>query len=91
LDRLARRLFRLNDRIRSLDREIRLVESELGHHRSLNDDARRDAEVGNYIDREEAGLTQGDVRRFERTLAKLRQTRLELIAKRDELLGRLPD
>jgi hypothetical protein len=84
LDRLARRLFRLNDR-------IRLVESELGHHRSLNDDARRDAEVGNYIDREEAGLTQGDVRRFERTLAKLRQTRLELIAKRDELLGRLPD
>lgn len=91
MDRIHRRLFRLNDKIGSLDREIRLVEAELGHHRSINDDAQRDAAVGNYIDREEAGLTRGDVRRFEATLAKLRDKREAAVAKRDELLTRLPD
>ncbi len=91
VDRTHRRLFKLNDKIGSLDREIRLVEAELGHHRSINDDAQRDAAVGNYIDRDEAGLTRGDVRRFETTLARLREKRGSAVAKRDELLRRLPD
>jgi hypothetical protein len=91
VDRLHRRIFRLNDKIDSLDQEIRLVRAELGHHRSINDDAQRDAAVGNYIDREEAGLTAADVRRFERSLADLDARRAKLVEKRDHLLTRLPD
>jgi hypothetical protein len=91
VDRLHRRIFRLNDKIDALDQEIRLVQAELGHHRSINDDAQRDAAVGNYIDREEAGLTAADVRRFERSLADLDARRAKLVEKRDHLLTRLPD
>jgi hypothetical protein len=91
MNRIHRQIFRLNDKIESLDSEIRLVEAELGHHRSINDDAQRDASVGNYIDREEAGLTAGDVRRFERTIDQLRGRRGRLAGKRDLLLTRLPD
>jgi hypothetical protein len=91
VDRLHRRLFRLNDKIEAIDRELRLVEAELGHHRSINEDAQRDAAVGNYIDREEAGLTAADVRRFERAVIDLRTRRNRLAGKRDELMTRLPD
>lgn len=91
LKRIHRRIFRLNDKIDSLDREIRLVEAELGHHRSINEDAQRDASVGNYIDREEAGLTAGDVRRFQKTMINLQARRAKLADKRDLLLTRLPD
>ncbi len=47
--------------------------------------------IGNYIDREEAGRTAGDVRRFERTAFYLRVRRAKLIKTRDRLLTRLPD
>jgi hypothetical protein len=50
-----------------------------------------DAAFGNYIDREEAGRTSGDVRRFERTAYYLRARRAKLIKARDRLLTRLPD
>lgn len=91
LNRTHNRLFRLNDQIEAIDREARQVGAELDYHRMINDDAQRDAAVGNYIDREEAGLTAGDVRRFERTLARLADKRRRLAAKRDRLLTRLPD
>jgi hypothetical protein len=91
LKRIHRRLFRLNDRIQSISRELNLVNAELGHHRAINDDAQMDAAFGNYIDREEAGRTSGDVRRFERTASYLRARRDKLIKSRDRLLTRLPD
>jgi hypothetical protein len=91
VDRLHRRIFRLNDKIDKVDREIRLVDAELGHHRSIDEDAQRDAAIGNYIDREEAALTSGDVRRFERAAVDLRARRRKLVEKRDQLLTRLPD
>jgi hypothetical protein len=91
VDRLHHRIFRLNDRIEAIDRERRQVTAELGHHRSINDDAQRDAALGNYIDREEAGLTAGDVRRFERVLVRLADKRRRLAARRDHLLTRLSD
>jgi hypothetical protein len=47
--------------------------------------------VGNYIDSEEAGLTAGDVRRFERALARLTDKRRRLATRRDHLLTRLSD
>ena len=91
MNRFHRRIFGLNDRIEAIDSEARQVAAELEYHRAINDDAQRDAAVGNYIDREEAGLTSGDVRRFERALARLADKRRRLAAKRDHLLTRLPD
>lgn len=89
--RIHRRLFRLNEQIAAIDEESRQVAAELEYHRSINEDAQRDAAVGNYIDREEAGLTAADVHRFEKTLADLAAKRDKLVKKRDLLLLRLPD
>jgi hypothetical protein len=89
LKRVHRRIFRLNDKIAQLDAEIAHTSAELEFHRSINDDAQRDAAVGNYIDREEAGATAADVRRFEVTLADLESKRAALIGKRDTLVSRL--
>lgn len=91
LKRIHRRLFRLNDQIQSINRELRLVGAELSHHRSINEDAMRDGSVGNHIDREEAGRTTADVRRFEKTIFYLKVRRAKLTKARDRLLGRLPD
>jgi hypothetical protein len=90
LKRLHRRLFRLNDRITELEEEMAMVSAELEFHRAINSDAQRDAGFGNYIDREEAGLTAADVRRFERNLALLNMRWEKAVSKRDQLLGRLP-
>ncbi len=91
LKRIHKRLFRINEKIASLEAESRQVEAELEYHRSINDDAQRDAAVGNYIDREEAGLTAADVRRFEKTLSILDLKRARLLDKRSQLLARLPE
>lgn len=90
LKRVHRRLFRLNEKIADLKREAEQVAAELDYHRSINDDAQEDAAIGNYIDREEAGLTAADVRRFEKTLAALEAKTSKLVAKRDRLLHSLP-
>lgn len=90
LKRVHRRLFRLNEKIADLQREAEQVAAELEYHRSINDDAQEDAAIGNYIDREEAGLTAADVRRFEKTLAVLEEKRAKLVDKRDRLLHSLP-
>jgi len=89
--RIHRRVFRLNDKIATLEKEANQASAELEYHRSINEDAQRDAAVGNYIDREEAGLTSADVRRFEKTIADLDAKREKLEAKRDNLLATLPD
>ena len=91
LKRVHRRLFRLNEKIVKLEEEASQVEAELEYHRSINEDAQRDAAVGNYIDREEAGLTAADVRRFEKTLADLNSKMDALVTKRDRLLTTLPN
>ncbi len=90
LKRVHRRIFRLNEKIAKLEKEAAQVEAELEYHRSINEDAQRDAAVGNYIDREEAGLTAADVKRFESTLADLDSKREALVTKRDRLLANLP-
>lgn len=90
LKRVHRRLFRLNERIASLQAEAEQVAAELEYHRAIDDDAQEDAAIGNYIDREEAGLTAADVRRFEKTLAELEVKTAKLIEKRDRLLANLP-
>lgn len=87
LKRVHRKLFRLNDKIAALEAEISGASAELEYHRSIDDDAQRDAAVGNYIDREEAGATASDVRRFENTIEKLDSKRNKLIERRDHLLA----
>lgn len=87
--RLHRKLFRLNDKITELRQEAEQVAAELEYHRLINEDAQRDAAAGNYIDREEAGLTAGDVRRFEQALVDLEVKTSRLAAKRDRLLAKL--
>jgi seryl-tRNA synthetase len=88
--RTHRKLFRLNEKIAQLETEAAQVVAELEYHRAINDDAQRDAAIGNYIDREEAGATAADVRRFEKALAGLESKRAKLVAKRDQLLRRIP-
>lgn len=87
--RIHRRLFRLNEKIADLQKEAEQVAAELDYHRAINDDAQEDAAFGNYIDREEAGLTAADVRRFEKTLSHLEAKTAKLIEKRDHLLTKL--
>ena len=87
--RVHRRIFRLNDRISALAHELDQTRAELVYHRSIDDDAQRDAAVGNYIDREEAGLTTADVRRFEMAIKRLESQIASLEARRDTLVARL--
>lgn len=91
MKRIHRRIFKLNDKIAQLQRESVQVAAELEYHRSINEDAQADAAIGNYIDREEAGLTAADVGRFERTLAHLEERQTKLIEKRDRLLAKFSD
>lgn len=89
MNRLHKKLFRIADRLEELGSEERAVREELDMHRSINDDAQSDAAVGNYIDREEAGLTRQDVQRFERSLASIRRRRAKLESDRRRLLEKL--
>jgi hypothetical protein len=89
--RVHRRLFRLNERIAALESDLAQTKSELEYHRSIDDDAQRDAAFGNYIDREEAGLTAADVRRFEATISAMETKLAKLGRKRDLLFSRLPE
>ena len=91
LKRVHRRIFRINEQISRIEEEATQVRAELEMHRSIDDDAQRDAAIGNYIDREEAGLTSADARRFERTLDLIEAQRERLVRKRELLLARLPD
>lgn len=89
MDRLHKKLFRITDRLKELAQEEAAVLQELDMHRSINDDAQRDAAAGNYIDREEAGLTRKDVARFEHSLASIRRRRDKLETTRLRLLEKL--
>ncbi len=89
--RVHRRLFRLGDKIAMLEQEVATAKAELEYHRLIDEDAQRDAAVGNYIDREEAGLTASDVRRFEKVIAVNEAKLASLTQKRERLLTMLPE
>ena len=68
----SRRLAALDDRLARLDDELRVVRDELSYHRSLADDAARDAAVyDDPVERENARITARDVARFEKQLDKV--------------------
>lgn len=91
MKRLHKKLFKITDRIEELTLEEKAVMQELDMHRSINEDAQADAAIGNYIDREEAGLTRRDVNRFEKSLASIRHKRDKLNATRLRLLEKLEE
>ncbi len=90
MSRRERRLLAITDQLQSLEIEQRRLEDELSYHRSLADDAARDAAVlDNPIERENAAITSSDVRRFERRAEKLTDRRQKLEARRAHLLEEL--
>jgi hypothetical protein len=90
MGRLERRLLAITDQLESIRQEVRLLTEELSFHRSLADDAARDAAVfDDPIERENAALTASDVRQFERRLEKLEDQRQKLETRRVRLLEKL--
>ncbi|HZD16535.1 MAG TPA: hypothetical protein VE669_00180 [Actinomycetota bacterium] len=90
MNRVERRLLKITDELQRLAREERLILGELEMHRSLHDDASRDAAVHDTpVERENARESGKDVRNFDRALAGLRARRLRLEKRRDSLLDRL--
>ena len=90
MGRVERKLLAISDQLAGLQTEEQQVADELSFHRSLADDAARDAAVfGDPIERENAALTAADVRRFERRLAKIVDQRQKLEARRTRLLEKL--
>ena len=90
MNRVERRLLKVMDALAALEREERLLEGELGMHRSLHDDAVRDAVVHETpVERENAHESGKDVRNFERALASLTVRRAALESRRDRLMLRL--
>lgn len=81
---------RLNDQLQALDAEEHLVREELSYHRHINDDAQRDAAIGNADDRAFAKDSARDVDRFEKALTEIAERRAKIEAKRISLLAKLP-
>lgn len=90
MGRITKRLFKIADELVALAEEERQMFAELDYHRSIDDDAQRDAVVsGTNIDRLEASSTAKDVERFERRLREIAVRRNRLEAKRASLLPKL--
>ncbi|MBT8165845.1 MAG: hypothetical protein KJO97_09880 [Acidimicrobiia bacterium] len=90
MGRLERRLLSITDQLEDLQEEERLLIEELAYHRSLADDAARDAAVfDDPIERENAAMTSGDVKRSERRLQQLSDRRQKLETRRARLLEKL--
>jgi hypothetical protein len=87
--RREQRIFHLNDEVAAIRGDEERAAAELSVLMHLDDDAKRDAAVGNAIDRADARESAGDVERMQRHLAELRLGRQRLEAKRDRLLGKL--
>lgn len=88
--RLSKQLFVINDRLLFLEKEEAQVSAELDYHRSLADDAVRDAAVyESELHRNSADRALADVDRFERSLDEIDHRREILLYKRDRLMERM--
>ena len=88
--RLEKRIFRLNDEIGRLQAELAQTRAELDNHRSLADDAARDAAVYDTpFDREDLRETTADVVRFGQVVERLEDQLAAAEEKRAKLLARL--
>lgn len=91
MQRLERKILKLNDKLAALAEEHRLVLEELSYHRHINDDAQRDAVIGNSDDRSFAKASARDVERFERAADNLGARIEKTTVERDRLLRRLDE
>lgn len=90
MKRTERHLFRLNDELQRLRRDLEQTAGEFEMHRHLDDDARRDAAVSDSpLDRADALQTAKDVRRIQAALVHLRRRIAELEDQRDRLISKL--
>ena len=86
---IEKKLFRVNDDIARLRREVELAEGELNMHRHLADDAERDAAVYEGIDRAESRAASKDVAALKRALDRGRRDLERAEVRRLDLLQRL--
>jgi HEPN domain-containing protein len=89
MNRIERRLLRINDEILRLQREEEIAEAELNLHRHLADDAVRDAAVYGGLEQAEARDASKDVTALQRALEETRSRLRRLEEKREGLLRRL--
>jgi len=89
--RIEKKILGLNDKIVALVEERRLVAEELSYHRHINDDAQRDAAIGDSNDRSFARASRRDVARFEAAELRLSVKISQLTEKRDHLLKALDE
>ena len=64
--RIERKIMKISDQLAALREELRLLTEELNYHQHLDDDAQRDAALGDAEDRALAYETTNDRLRFER-------------------------
>lgn len=74
--RIERKIMKINDQLSVLREELRLLTEELNYHQHLDDDAQRDAVLGDAEDRALAYETNNDRLRFER-LVRETQARID--------------
>ena len=67
---------KINDQLAALREDLRLLTEELNYHQHLDDDAQRDAALGDAEDRALAYETNNDRLRFER-LVRETQARID--------------
>ncbi|MDH5504434.1 MAG: hypothetical protein OEY98_10460 [Acidimicrobiia bacterium] len=74
--RIERKIMKINDQLAMLREDLRLLTEELNYHQHLDDDAQRDAALGDAEDRALAYETNNDRLRFER-LVRETQARID--------------
>ena len=74
--RIERKIMKTNDQLAALREDLRLLTEELNYHQHLDDDAQRDAALGDAEDRALAYETNNDRLRFER-LVRETQARID--------------
>jgi len=74
--RIERKIMKINDQLAALREDLRLLTEELNYHQHLDDDAQRDAALGDAEDRALAYETNNDRLRFER-LVRETQARID--------------
>ena len=74
--RIERKIMKINDQLAALREDLRLLAEELNYHQHLDDDAQRDAALGDAEDRALAYETNNDRLRFER-LVRETQARID--------------
>ena len=82
---------RMNDELAGLVEQRRLLAEELVYHHHLDDDAQRDASLGDAEDRALAYETNRDRLRFERLVREADQAITRVEERRQRLLAKLGD